>query len=542
MNRLRQLAWPLVAVALMAAALGLQERWHAEDLARWERLVLPGFDARVYQAMAEAPAVFTLPPWGFRVLVPALVHVVPGPAGPLAFQWVARAGLLASALLLFLWLRRLGHAPWAAALAVLVFGLTPPVAEAAQSPFLAEPVLVALLLAFLWALEADVPLGWLAALGVAGVLGKEVFLGFLPLAALRALLDRGWRRALAVAAATLAPAALAFALLRAWPAWLPPESGPLPTWDVFWLAAWRILEGWRFWWLPALLLGLTPAALLGALRPAARPFLWRYGWLLAVAWALPFLASVYTDDQKSVPFFPDDIPRLLMYAVPPLLHLALLALDRLRAEWQVGPAAPARWRLGWLGWGLTCALLAGTYLGLDPYRRVDLRGPRDGPLVQALCSQSLAQARRLESGRPVALDVAERRFDPQRSDQRHLERMRWFLRAGWGPSPHYQPGPARTTQRRATLLLPCLRPDDWTLTLRLGVPTAQRLELSLNGGPLASLALRPAESRYQVAVPSARLFRGDNELALEAEGPGIELEQLRLVPRGTRLPAQGSRR
>lgn len=514
----------------MAAALGLQERWHAEELARWERLVLPGFDARVYQAMAEAPGFFTLPPWGFRVLVPALVHFVPGPAGPLAFQLVARAGLLAAALLLFLWLRRLGHAPWAAALAVLAFGLTPPVAEAVQSPFLAEPVLVALLLAFLWALEAEVPLGWLAALGVAGVLGKEIFLGFLPLAAVRALLDRGWRRSLAVAAATLAPAALAFGLLRGWPAWLSPDSSPPPTWEVFWLAAWRILEGWRFWWLPALLLGLTPAALLGALRAEARPFLWRYGWLLAAAWGLPFLASVYTDDQKSVPFFPDDIPRLLIYAVPPLLHLALLALDRVRAEWQAVPGPPPTWRRGWLGWGLTLALLLGTHLGLDPYRRADLRGPRDGPLVQALCSQSLAQARRLESGRPVALDVSARLFDPRRSDPRHLERMRWFLRAGWGFRPHYQAGPARTEERRATLLLPCLRPADWTLTLRLGVPAAQRLELKLNGRALATLALSPAEPRYQAAVPAALLFRGDNELALEAEAPGLQLEQLRLQP------------
>ncbi len=145
-------------------------------------------------------------------------------------------------------------------------------------------------------------------------------------------------------------------------------------------------------------------------------------------------------------------------------------------------------------------------------------------------------ARRLEAGRPVAFDVASRRFDPQRSDPRHLERMRWFLRAGWGFRPHYQAGPARTAERRATLLLPCLRPADWTLTLRLGVPAAQRLELKLNGQALATLALSPAEPRYQAAVPATLLFRGDNELALEAEAPGLELEELRLQP------AQGSER
>ncbi len=528
MNRLRQLAWPALAVALMAAALGLQQQRADEDLARWERLVLPGFDARVYQAMAEQPAFFTLPPWGFRVLVPALVHLLPGGAGPQAFTAVAWVALMAGALLLFLWLRRLGHAPWLAALAVFVCGLTPPVAEAVRSPFLAEPVLWALLLAFLLGLEARAPLGLLAALGVAGVLGKEIFLAFLLLAPLRALSEHGWRRAVVAGAAVIGPAFAAYALLRAWPSWLPPDASPAPGWDVLWLAAWRILEGWPYWWSTALLLGLTPLALLGALRAAARPFLRRYGWLLVAAWGLPFAASVYTDDRQSVPFFPDDIPRLLIYALPPVLHLALLAIRPALAQ----PAAPRpRTRvLSALGWLAAVGLLLGTHLGLDPYRRVDLRGPRDGRLVQALCSQSLAFARRLESGRPVAYDVAARRFDPDRSDPRHLERMRWFLRAGWGERPHYQAGPARTAEPRATLLVPCLRPEDWTLTLRLASPVAQELRLELNGRAVTTLALTPDEPRYQATLPAGLLFRGDNELALVSARPGIELEELRLQP------------
>lgn len=528
MNRLRQLAWPALAVALMAAALGLQQQRADEDLARWERLVLPGFDARVYQVMAEQPAFFTLPPWGFRVLVPALVHALPGEAGPQAFTAVAWVALMAGALLLFLWLRRLGHAPWLGALAIFACGLTPPVAEAVRSPFLAEPVLWALLLAFLLGLETGAPLGLLAALGVAGVLGKEIFLAFLLLAPLRALIDRGWRRALVVAAAVMGPALAAYALLRAWPSWLSPDTSPAPGWDVLWLAVWRILEGWPYWWTTALLLGLTPLALLGALRWAARPFLLRHGWLIVAAWGLPFAASVYTDDRQSVPFFPDDIPRLLIYALPPVVHLALLALRPAVAP----PPAPERTSplLSALGWLVAAGLLLGAYAGLDPYRRVDLRGPRDGRLVQALCSQSLAFAHRLESGKPVAYDVAARRFDPDRSDPRHLERMRWFLRAGWGERPHYQPGPARTAESRATLLVPCLRPDDWTLTLRLVTPVPQALRLELNGRAVATLDLRPEEPRYQASLPAATLFRGDNELALVSATPGIELEELRLQP------------
>lgn len=512
----------------MAAALGLQQGRADQDLARWERLVLPGFDARVYQVMAEQPAFFTLPPWGFRVLVPALVHLLPGEAGPQAFTAVAWMALMAGALLLFLWLRRLGHAPWLAAAAVFVCGLTPPVAEAVRSPFLAEPVLWALLLAFLLGLESGAPLGLLAALGVAGVLGKEIFLAFLLLAPLRALIERGWRRAAIAATAVMGPALAAYALLRAWPAWLSPDASPAPGWDVLWLAVWRILEGWPYWWSPALLLGLTPLALLGALRVAARPFLLRHGWLLVAAWGLPFAASVYTDDRQSVPFFPDDIPRLLIYALPPMLHLALLAIRPVSTQ----PPAPWRrtWALSALGWLVAASLLLGTYLGLDPYRRVDLRGPRDGRLVQALCSQSLAFARRLDSGKPVAYDVAARRFDPDRSDPRHLERMRWFLRAGWGERPHYQPGPARTAETRATLLVPCLRPDDWTLTLRFVTPVEQELRLELNGRAVATLALTPSEPRYQASLPAALLFRGDNELALVSGTPGLELDELRLQP------------
>ncbi|MEO8501488.1 MAG: hypothetical protein ABI565_11280, partial [Vicinamibacteria bacterium] len=37
---------------------------------RYDRYVLPGFDGYAYAAMAEDPRMFTLAPWGYRILTP----------------------------------------------------------------------------------------------------------------------------------------------------------------------------------------------------------------------------------------------------------------------------------------------------------------------------------------------------------------------------------------------------------------------------------------------------------------------------------------
>jgi hypothetical protein len=320
-------------------------------------------------------------------------------------------------------------------------------------------------------------------------------------------------------------------LHKLWVPYLSPETSSWPDSDVLWLGVYRILSGIEAWGGAALLWGVTPLALLGARRTTARPFLRRMSVFMLLTLALPFAASVYTEDRANVPFFALDIPRLLLYALPPLVHLALLAVDRVWPHLAPQPFSVTypSW-LGPLGLLGAAVLLAVCVGQLDPYRRADLRGPRDGRLVLALCRQSLEFGERLAAGRPVTYDIAERRYEPARMEPRYLERMRWFLRSGFGLRPHYQVGPAQMQEPTATLLLPCLRPADWTLTLRLRSTQPQPLEVALNGRALASLALAAQDERYRVAVPREALFRGDNELRVRAPAPGVEFVDLRIQP------------
>lgn len=520
---------PALALAVGLAAALVTQR---DDLARYDRHVQPGFDARVYQAMAEEPAFFTLAPWGYRLLTPWLVHLIAAEPGPAIFLALTLVALAAAGLLLHVFLVRLGHTAPRASLALLVFGLSPPVMHAVGVPFLAEPVIFLLLMLFLVGLEAGWSLATLAALGALGALGKDIFLFFLPAVFFVRRDERGARRALLDALLVAAPALALTWLLRAWwTPYLPEAAGQALGSDVFWLALWRILSGAERWLAPALLLGATPLALLGLLRPAGRSFALRHGYLLAVTWALPFAASVYTDDVASLPFFSDDIPRLLLYALPPTLHLALVALRAPGPRDDQG-APPHRAHLWRTRTALVAivATLAFPLLALDRYRRVDLRGPRDGPLLLAVSRQSLAFARRLAAGRTLAYDVAARRFRPGRDEPRYLERMRWFLRDGWGDKPHYGVGPATLRARHATLLLPCLRPAPLSLTFVLRAPASSALAVSLNGRELGRARIE-GHARLKVHAPADALARGDNLLALDTpDGAAVELLDLRVQP------------
>ena len=74
------------------------------------------------------------------------------------------------------------------------------------------------------------------------------------------------------------------------------------------------------------------------------------------------------------------------------LSLALLALQALLRRPEPGPAPdrpPAR-GLDLGAWILTGLVMAALALGLDSYRRADLRGARDGPLVLAFCREQIA--------------------------------------------------------------------------------------------------------------------------------------------------------
>ncbi len=521
----------LVALLVSAATLTAQYLLHRDEIDRYDRHVLPAFDAYVYTAMADNPAFFTLPPWGYRILVPWLVHALPVETPAAGFRGITFAALFLAGGALYLYLRRLGSAPLACVLAVLAFGLTEPVAESASYVFLTDPVVVLFEILLLLALEAGAGLGVLLLLAVAGTLAKEVFLLLLP-AIYFVRRDRdGDRRAAVQAAAAIAAALATMEVLRSWAPQLSSEL-PLVGADVVWLALYRILAGWRDWWQSVLLGGLLPLAALGACRVAARPYLKRNVYLILLTLVLPFAVSVRNDDTRQVPFMAQDIPRVLLLALPVLLPLALVAVDRVRPH-LAEPPPPLRVP----AWADRAAGVAGLVLlalplaVVDRYRRVDLRGPHDGRLVLALTRESLAFAQRLERGKPVAYAPEARRFSPGKSDPHLLERMRWFLRDGWGPMPHYAMGNVVMQAKQASLLLPCFQPADWELLVTLSAPRETHLGVEANGRKLGEVAVGLEPERYRLEVPAAALVRGDNLLTLVAEGDAPEARLHELVVR-----------
>ena len=164
------------------------------------------------------------------------------------------------------------------------------------------------------------------------------------------------------------------------------------------------------------------------------------------------------------------------------------------------------------------AAVAVPLVGLDRYRRADLRGRTDGPFVLAFSRDSLAFARRLEAGRPVMYEPAARLYLPGRSDPRHMERMRWFLREGFGERPEYGMEEVASRSRRPPWSCPCSSPGPscWASSSAPLRPTPVRV--SVNGTFLGTVTAAPLAQRERLTVPAQALFRGDNRLALEHPG------------------------
>jgi hypothetical protein len=508
----------ILAVAVAGLGVAYQHHRFARAGARYDRFDLPGYDAHVYVAMATRPSVFTVAPWGYRLLTPALVEAWPVRTVR-AFRDVTALGLVATGALLFLWLRRLGNGEWASLLAVLVFSLSGPVAEAVQYRFLVEPVTAALAAAFLLALAAGAPLCVLALVAVLGTLSKEFFLLLVPLV----LLERrslGLRRALVDSALVAIPAVALVVLLRS--VWTPYLQPPLPRpGATLVVAAWdRAAESFPQWRGAVLLGGLTPLALAGAFLPKGRPRL--------AAGAYLFLVTLLPPLLNPVAFFARDIPRLLLYALPAVLPLALVALDWLAPHLGApSPPAAARSGVSVIAGAALVAVLALTWRSLDPYRRVDLQGPRDGPLTLAVCRESLRAATRLARGEAVSFDMAEQVFVWGETPLHRFDRMRWFLREGWGVRPQYGTGDAVVVGAGAELLVPVLEPRDLAVRLEMAAPSPSRLSAFLNGQRVGEAALDGEPRPVDLRVPSAALYRGDNVLALFAPA-GTRLRRMEL--------------
>jgi hypothetical protein len=361
------------------------------------------------------------------------------------------------------------------------------------------------------------------------VLAKELFLLLPPLLLFARAPRDGFRRALFGALLAAAPAFAVFALLRLW--WTPRLHVPSPPFDLTLLRAGAdvFVADWRETTRALLLSGVMPLALLGAATREARPYLKTYGYLAALCVALSLFAWINVPSRVPVPLFAANTERLLLYALPLLIPLALIALERALRLGVVAPtalAAPQPRLLRLLALPACGLALLLPLFGVDRYRRVPLHERRDGPLLMALCQESLRAARRLERGEEVLLDPAELRFAWGISDPGRLFEMRWFLREGWGRLAHYGVDDVRMREASASLLLPCLRPRPLLVTLELEAPDTATFDVSLNGAALGRAAVGPGLPPLLLRVPAQALFRGDTLLTL-ASSDG--------VPRAARL-------
>ena len=185
-DRTRTLGLVLAALSCLAV---LAFRTYQNRDVVYDRFNLPAFDGHVYAAMAEEPRVFTVAPWGYRLLMPWLVHVSPWNAAR-GFGRLTPAAIFLAGLAAFAMLRRLGNGTAASVLAAAALLASDPVARILRYQLLVEPLTLLLEALFLLALAARASWPVVALIGVVGTASKEFFLLLLPAASWRA-----WRRA-----------------------------------------------------------------------------------------------------------------------------------------------------------------------------------------------------------------------------------------------------------------------------------------------------------------------------------------------------------
>jgi hypothetical protein len=365
-------------------------------------------------------------------------------------------------------------------------------------------------------------LSLLALIAVLGVLAKEFFLLLLPLVFIVRRERRGNALALRDAVLVALPAILATAALRR--AWTPHIQPPLPalSWQTLSVAAARFGESWPDWRGAALLMGLTPLAVAGAFRSKGKPLVARGAYLLLATLVSPFV--------NPVAFLSVDIDRLLLYALPAVIPLALVTLDGLV------PSDDPPLHIAMPPWGRRLALALTVVAAViplwvvDPYRRIDLQGTRDATVMLAVFRETLETAEKLEDGEAFQFDASSGRYAQGLTrpfNLSQLRRVRWFLLDGWGPQAPRRTGDPVMAAREATLLLPCLRPRDLSAAMTLEAARETRVGLRVNDRPVADLLVGPDAGEWTVEIPARVLFRGDNALTLrtESEAPLVHLSR-----------------
>ena len=499
----------LLACLIGAALVTYHHRAHFDPHIVWDGFTLPGFDAHVYVAMAEEPRTFTVGPWGYRILLPALLNAFLPPRSIVAgFEWAARASLVLASGLLFVYLRILGATLRAALLAVPVMMVTPSVSAVFANPFLVEPFALMLLLLALIAIEGEA-CHWGVALSLVLLsLSKEVWILLLPLIFLKHLTEGpgdALRRTLRIAA----PALWVNVLMR-W-MWSPQAAAARP--DAGYLEALLSIASSVPLFAPQYLLGgLAILALVALHRVEAREYLARHALTLLPLLALPLLAATYTGEGAAKSFFTDDVRRLLIYALPFAAALAV-HLDPAHGAPKALPETP---RLEWAARALIVAFLIAPLL-LDRYSRADLSGTRDGPYLLGFTRETLRTARRLDRGDKVAFDPAERRFAWGVSPPNELARLRFFLKNGFGPLAHYGIHEIKMREAVARLILPVLEPRPLRVRLTIDARESAWITFLAGGKKVGEALVGPQTVAVTLDIAADSLFRGDNPIELRCE-------------------------
>lgn len=460
--------------------------------------------------MAEEPRVFTVAPWGYRILLPELLGTFLPPRRIVqGFDWAARLSLIFASGLLFVYLRTLGGTIRAALVAVTLAMLTPSVDRVFANPFLVEPFALMLMLVALIAIEGRAS-AWLIALALILLsLTKEVWVLLLPLVFLKEWPEGGTRGAVMRTLRAGLPALWVMALVR----WMwAPQSETTRGGADYLGALGSIASNIRVFAPEYLLGGLGLAGLIALRDERARDYLREHSPTLLTLLALPLFAAAYTGEGAATSFFADDIARLLIYVVPFAAGLAI-HLDPDHGE---GRTFGTNKRVERGAVALVLAFMLAPR-ALDSYSRVDLSISRDGPYVLGFSRETLRTARKLDRGEAVTFDPAERKFAWGVSPPGELGKLRFFLRDGFGPLAHYGIHDIRMRDTRATLILPVLTPRRLQATLVMDAKESAWVTFRAGGTKIGEALVGPQPVAVTLDIAAERLFRGDNTIELQCE-------------------------
>lgn len=490
--------------------------WELSIGPKYDRYVLPAFDGHAYAVMAENPRFFTLAPWGYRIVEPWIVHLLPASSAATGFFWLNLVLLPYAVFALGRWLRRLGFSAPASALACSVFVASPPMRILLDYQVLVDPLVLLLLVLTLEELLKPDLLVLMALLAVSG-LTKEMALLWVTLLPLYLVRRGRVARGLLDSAVAAAPALGLAVLLRV--TWGSPD--PPPDLSVFLdqTVGRVIASSWAL---------STTALLSGLLLPAAVGMFRERSVALRIQGALLWIFTLGLIVANPYKYSVADLPRLSLFAWPALLPMALSGLGFKRVPLPAPRPRPEPLRT--TAPVLTLLLCLAAVAATDPYRRAPFPSPHNPVVLAGRVRETLKTAAALEAGETFTFDARSGRFAAPIRETHNLtegRRQRWFLLAGFGRDAVFRSGSPEFSGE-ATLLLPILVPRAVVMSMEFEGTRGANVAVSVAGREVASVPVGPGGAVFR--IPANALTRGDNLLRLRSP-PGAAIRLLRFDTR-----------